>query len=72
VTSENPVDLTAPALVRRYLHDQDGMPAIGALPGDLHPPEAFRRGRYHRLLLSTVSNSDKCNKLALPRGVGQE
>jgi hypothetical protein len=41
------------ALARRYLHDQDGMRAIGtavaALAGDPYPPEAFHRGRYHRL-----------------------
>ena len=41
------------ALARRYLHDKDGMRAIGtavaALTGDPYPPEAFHRGRYHRL-----------------------
>jgi mRNA-degrading endonuclease RelE of RelBE toxin-antitoxin system len=41
------------ALARRYLHDQDGMRAIGtavaALAGNPYPPEAFHRGRYHRL-----------------------
>ncbi len=41
------------ALARRYMHDQDGMRAIGAavaaLAGDPYPPEAFHRGRYHRL-----------------------
>jgi mRNA interferase RelE/StbE len=43
----------AAALARRYLHDQDGMRAIGAAvaasAGDPYPPEAFHRGRYHRL-----------------------
>ncbi len=43
----------ATALARRYLHDQDGMRAIGAavaaLASDPYPPEAFHRGRYHRL-----------------------
>ena len=43
----------AAALARRYMHDQDGMRAIGtavsALAGDPCPPEAFHRGRYHRL-----------------------
>ena len=41
------------ALARRYLHDHDGMRAIGtavaALAGNPYPPEAFHRGRYHRL-----------------------
>jgi len=43
----------ATALAARYMHDQDGMRAIGAavaaLAGDPYPPEAFHRGRYHRL-----------------------
>jgi mRNA-degrading endonuclease RelE of RelBE toxin-antitoxin system len=43
----------AAALARRYLRDQDGMRAIGAavaaLADDPYPPEAFHRGRYHRL-----------------------
>jgi mRNA-degrading endonuclease RelE of RelBE toxin-antitoxin system len=38
---------------RRFLHDQDGMRAIGAAVGfladDPYPAEAFHRGRYHRL-----------------------
>ena len=41
------------SLARRYMHDQDGMGAIGAavaaLAGDPYPPEAFHRSRYHRL-----------------------
>jgi hypothetical protein len=41
------------ALARRYMYDQDGMrasgEAIAALAGDPYPPEAFHRGRYHRL-----------------------
>jgi len=41
------------ALARRYMHDQDAMRAIGAavtaLTVDPYPPEAFHRGRYHRL-----------------------
>jgi len=41
------------ALARRYMYDQDGMRAIGmavgALVDDPYPPEAFHRGRYHRL-----------------------
>jgi hypothetical protein len=39
-------------LARRYMHDQDAMRAIGtaaALADDPYPPEAFHRGRYHRL-----------------------
>jgi mRNA-degrading endonuclease RelE of RelBE toxin-antitoxin system len=43
----------AAALARRYMHDQDGMRAIGiavaALAEDPYPSEAFHRGRYHRL-----------------------
>jgi hypothetical protein len=43
----------ATALARRYLRDQNGMRAIGvavtALAHDPYPPEAFHRGRYHRL-----------------------
>jgi mRNA-degrading endonuclease RelE of RelBE toxin-antitoxin system len=40
---------------RRYLHDQDGLRAVGAaiegLANDPYPPppEGFHRGRYHRL-----------------------
>ena len=40
---------------RRYMHDQDGMRAIGAAVAALvgnpypEPPEGFHRGRYHRL-----------------------
>jgi mRNA-degrading endonuclease RelE of RelBE toxin-antitoxin system len=46
---------TAVTSARRYLHDQDGMRAIGAaiaaLADDPYPlpPEGFHRGRYHRL-----------------------
>lgn len=44
---------TAAALARRYLRDQDGMRSIGAvvasLADDAYPPQAFHRGRYHRL-----------------------
>lgn len=45
----------AVASARRYMHDQDGILAIGAaittLAGDPYPPppEGFHRGRYHRL-----------------------
>ncbi len=43
----------ATALARRYLRDQGGMRAIGAavagLAANPYPPEAFHRGRYHRL-----------------------
>jgi len=45
----------AVASAGRYMHDQDGMRAIGAavaaLAGDPYPapPEGFHRGRYHRL-----------------------
>jgi mRNA-degrading endonuclease RelE of RelBE toxin-antitoxin system len=39
----------ARASARRYLADQDGMRAIAQLAGNLHPPEAFHRGDYHRL-----------------------
>lgn len=45
----------AVASARRYLHDQDGIGAIGAaiaaLASDPYPPppEGFHRGRYHRL-----------------------
>ncbi len=45
----------AVASARRYVHDQDGMRAIGAavaaLAGDPYPspPEGFHRGRYRRL-----------------------
>lgn len=35
------------------MRDQDGIRAVGAavaaLAEDPHPPEAFHRGRYHRL-----------------------
>jgi mRNA-degrading endonuclease RelE of RelBE toxin-antitoxin system len=45
----------AVASARRYLHDQQGIRAIGAavaaLAGDPcpEPPAGFHRGRYHRL-----------------------
>jgi mRNA-degrading endonuclease RelE of RelBE toxin-antitoxin system len=43
----------ATALARQYMRDQDGMRTIGvaiaALVDDPYPPEAFHRGRYHRL-----------------------
>ena len=45
----------AVASARRYMHDQDGMRAIGAAVAALadgpypEPPEGFHRGRYHRL-----------------------
>jgi mRNA-degrading endonuclease RelE of RelBE toxin-antitoxin system len=45
----------AVASARRYLHDQDGVRAVGtavsALARDPYPPspEGFHRGRYHRL-----------------------
>lgn len=45
----------AVASARRYMHDQDGMRAIGAAVAALaddpypSPPEGFHRGRYHRL-----------------------
>ena len=43
----------ATALARKYMHDQVGMRAMGAavaaLAVDPNPPEAFHRGRYHRL-----------------------
>ena len=45
----------AVASARRYMHDQDGMRAIGAAVAALAddpypaPPEGFHRGRYHRL-----------------------
>ncbi len=45
----------AVASARRYLHDQDGMRAVGvavaALADDPYPPPlaGFHRGRYHRL-----------------------
>ena len=43
----------ATALARQYMQDQDGMRTIGvaiaALADDPYPPEAFHRGRYHRL-----------------------
>lgn len=46
---------TAIASARRYMHDQDGMRAIGTAIATLAdspyppPPEGFHRGRYHRL-----------------------
>ncbi len=44
---------SARASARRYLHDQDGMRAIGAavntLAVDPNPPSAFIRGDYRRL-----------------------
>jgi len=43
----------ATALAGRYMHDQDGMRAMGAavaaLAADPFLPEASHRGRYHRL-----------------------
>ena len=43
----------AAALARRYMRDQEGMRTIGAavaaLADNPYPPEAFHRGRYHRL-----------------------
>ena len=45
----------AVASARRFMHDQDGMRAVGAaiaaLAGDPYPPspDGFHRGRYHRL-----------------------
>lgn len=43
----------ASALARRFMRDQDGIRAVGAavaaLADDPYPPEAFHRGRYHRL-----------------------
>jgi len=43
----------ARASARRYMHDQDGMRAIGAavaaLAEDPYPAGAFHRGEYHRL-----------------------
>jgi mRNA-degrading endonuclease RelE of RelBE toxin-antitoxin system len=50
---------TAVASARRYMHDQDGLRAIGeavaALADDPCPPspEGFHRGRYHRLRVGT-------------------
>jgi mRNA-degrading endonuclease RelE of RelBE toxin-antitoxin system len=46
---------TAVASARRYMHDQNGMRAIGTAVATLadipypSPPEGFHRGRYHRL-----------------------
>jgi mRNA-degrading endonuclease RelE of RelBE toxin-antitoxin system len=45
----------AVASARRYIHDQDGLRAVGAaiaaLVGNPYPdpPAGFHRGRYHRL-----------------------
>jgi mRNA-degrading endonuclease RelE of RelBE toxin-antitoxin system len=45
----------AVASARRYLHDQDGMRAVGAVIAALAddpyppPPDGFHRGRYHRM-----------------------
>jgi hypothetical protein len=45
----------AVASARRYMHDQDGMRAIGAAVAALAdnpyppPPDGFHRGHYHRL-----------------------
>jgi mRNA interferase RelE/StbE len=43
----------ARASARRYMHDQDGMRAIGAAVNALavepNPPDAFIRGDYRRL-----------------------
>jgi mRNA-degrading endonuclease RelE of RelBE toxin-antitoxin system len=50
---------TAVASARRYMHDQDGMRAVGAAVAALAddpyppPPEGFHRGRYHRLRAAT-------------------
>jgi mRNA-degrading endonuclease RelE of RelBE toxin-antitoxin system len=48
---------SAAASARRFLHDQDGMHAIGAavtaLAEDPLPAEGFHRGRYHRLRVGT-------------------
>jgi mRNA-degrading endonuclease RelE of RelBE toxin-antitoxin system len=50
---------TAVASARRYMHDQDGMRAIGAavtaLAGEPYPepPAGFHRGRYHRLRIGS-------------------
>jgi mRNA-degrading endonuclease RelE of RelBE toxin-antitoxin system len=46
---------TAVASARRYMHDQDGMRAVGAAVAALAddpyppPPDGFHRGRYHRM-----------------------
>lgn len=46
---------TAVASARQYMHDQNGMRAIGAavtaLAADPYPPppDGFHRGQYHRL-----------------------
>lgn len=41
------------ASARRFMHDQDGMRAIGAavaaLADDPYPADGFHRGDYHRL-----------------------
>jgi mRNA-degrading endonuclease RelE of RelBE toxin-antitoxin system len=43
----------AAASARRYMHDQEGMRAIGtavaSLADDPIPAQGFHRGRYHRL-----------------------
>jgi mRNA-degrading endonuclease RelE of RelBE toxin-antitoxin system len=43
----------AAASARRFMHDQDGMRAVGAavagLTEDPLPAAGFHRGRYHRL-----------------------
>ena len=45
----------AVASARRYIHDQDGIGAVGAAVAALagnpypEPPAGFHRGRYHRL-----------------------
>jgi hypothetical protein len=52
----------ATALARQYMHDQDGMRAMGAavaaLTVDPYPPEAFHRGRYHRLRVVYTIDDD--------------
>ena len=46
---------TAVASARRYMHDQDGLRAVGAAIAALAedpyppPPDGCHRGRYHRL-----------------------
>jgi hypothetical protein len=57
----------AAALAHRYMHDQDGMRAIGEavanLTADPYPSAAFHRGRYHRLRIGryrmTVERVDR-------------
>jgi hypothetical protein len=55
----------AVASARRYMHDQDGMRAIGAAVAALadhpypEPPEGFHRGRYHRLRAGAYRIADR-------------